>query len=93
MESFYVYVLISRKDGRFYFGQTADLTLRLQHHNAGHSTYTAKFVPWEIFAFKVVDSRKVAMKLEKQLKNCKGHQRIEHFLSIHHFQKVIGPEK
>jgi len=93
METFYVYVIVSIKDGRFYFGQTNDLDKRIAHHNAGYSKYTAKYIPWEIFAFKTVATRAVAMKIEKQLKNCKGKLRVMHFLDIHSFHLVIGPEK
>ncbi len=93
MDEFFVYVIVSRKDGRFYFGQTNDLVNRLAHHNAGYSTYTAKFLPWELVAFKQVKSRAEAMKLEKKIKNCKSSLKMEHFITIHRFQKVIGPEK
>jgi putative endonuclease len=32
----YSYVLLSDKDGEFYFGSTGDLRERLQQHNKGH---------------------------------------------------------
>ena len=32
---FYTYILISEKDGKYYYGSCSDLELRLKQHNAG----------------------------------------------------------
>ncbi len=90
---YFVYVLLSEFDGRFYYGQTKDLLKRLEYHNKGYSTYTKKFRPWKIFAFKEVGSRSDALKLESKLKNLHSHSRLQKFLELHEFQEVIGAEK
>ena len=50
---YYVYLLKSLKDGRYYIGQTQDLQERLAYHNTGRSTYTRDRGPWELLAFKI----------------------------------------
>ena len=45
----YVYILRSINfPKQEYVGATADLKRRLPEHNAGKSTHTAKFRPWEL---------------------------------------------
>ena len=45
----YVYILRSINfPEQEYIGATADLKRRLPEHNAGKSTHTAKFKPWEL---------------------------------------------
>ena len=45
----YVYILRSVSvPEQNYTGATANLKQRLADHNAGKSTHTAKFVPWEL---------------------------------------------
>ena len=41
---YYVYLLLSEKDGKFYTGSTNDLKRRLQEHNSGNvrSTYNRR---------------------------------------------------
>jgi len=53
---YYVYILQSQKDLRFYKGQTNNLQKRFHEHNQGKSNYTRKYVPWELFAHKVCDT-------------------------------------
>jgi len=93
MERFYVYIIVSEQDGRYYYGQSSDLRERINQHNAGYSGYTSKYLPWKLVAFKDFTTRSEAMQMELKLKNCKSKLRVEHFLLIHGFQKVIGPEK
>ena len=93
MNQFYVYVIVSEVDGRFYYGQTNSLQNRLSHHNNGYSSYTKPFRPWNLFAFLEVGSRAEAMAVEKKLKNIKSRAQVKAFLEKNLFQLVIGPEK
>jgi len=90
---YFVYILKSDLDGRFYYGQTQDLTKRLEYHNKGYSGYTKKFRPWILFASKEVESRSEAIKLERKLKNLHSTKRLYQFIKTQHFQKLIGTEK
>jgi putative endonuclease len=69
---YYVYVLRSLKDGRFYTGQTQDLKTRLELHNSGKMKYTGKFTPWELVYFETFDSRSEAMQRERFFKTGAG---------------------
>ncbi len=89
---YFCYILLSEKDHRFYFGQTNNLEQRLLQHNSGKSTYTKKFIPWKLIAYKQTDTRKEAMKLERMLKNLKGHSKIPKFIERHDFILVRGAE-
>jgi len=82
---FYVYILQSEKDGRFYIGQTQDLGKRLAYHNDGHSRYTRKFIPWKIKYFKLCQTRSEAMALEKKLKGLKSREDLIRYAINHLF--------
>ncbi len=87
---YFVYILISEKDQRFYFGQTQDLDKRIDYHNSGKSTYTKKFIPWNLFAYKTVDSRKEAIKFEKMLKNIHSQEKVLAFIIRYKFTTSIN---
>jgi putative endonuclease len=45
----YVYIIRSVSDSsQTYTGSTADLKQRVADHNAGKSTHTSKYIPWEV---------------------------------------------
>jgi putative endonuclease len=70
----YVYLLqsLSQPEER-YTGSTDDFKQRLADHNAGRSTHTNKFKPWEpIVVIRFNDDRK-ADAFEKYLKSGSGH--------------------
>ena len=73
---YYVYLLQSDKNGKFYIGQTQDLQQRLQYHNSGRSTYTRHRGPWKLLAYKSFDSRSDAVKEELRLKKIKNRNKI-----------------
>jgi len=74
---YYVYLLQSQKDGRFYIGQTQNVEERLIYHNSGRSTYTRHKGPWVLLAYKEYDSRGEAMKEELRLKKLRNKERIK----------------
>jgi predicted GIY-YIG superfamily endonuclease len=48
----YVYLLRSKASpDQTYVGLTRDVNKRLAAHNAGHSSHTSKYTPWELVAF------------------------------------------
>ena len=49
MKFYHVYILQSEKDPeRFYTGFTENLDTRLEAHNSGQSSHTAKYRPWRM---------------------------------------------
>ncbi len=96
--NYYTYILYSTYHDQFYYGQTADIKLRLKKHNAGQVKSTKKYKPWLLFAYKELSSRSEAMIMERKLKNIKARKRLIPFILQHNFiflstiQDVIGPE-
>jgi putative endonuclease len=66
--SVHVYILHSRKLGLFYVGHTDDMNRRLDEHNSGRSTWTARADDWEVCMTKPFQSRVEAARLEKRIK-------------------------
>ena len=69
----YVYIIQSFgfTDQR-YIGVTEDLKQRLSDHNAGKSTHTAKFMPWELLWYCAFSDKYKALEFEKYLKSHSG---------------------
>ncbi|AGS19981.1 GIY-YIG nuclease family protein [Rhizobium etli] len=65
----YVYILRSVQE---YTGSTADLKQRLAAHNAGKSTHTAKFVPWNLLWYCAFPDKHKALEFETYLKSHSG---------------------
>ncbi|GAB4301683.1 MAG: hypothetical protein Kow0068_24590 [Marinilabiliales bacterium] len=84
----YVYIMISKKDGSFYFGQSTNPLNTLQLHNAGRSEYTKPRIPWQLLAFKKFDNRTEALRTEMELRKIKNAQRILQYMLYNEFQVV-----
>jgi putative endonuclease len=77
MDSFYTYVLYSRKYDKIYIGYSADVDDRLVSHNDERNRgWTKKYQPWIIAYTETYPKKKQAMKREKQLKSAKGREFI-----------------
>jgi len=72
-----VYALHSPKYDKIYIGYTSNLEQRLLSHNKlGTKGWMIKYRPWEIVHTEEVDSKRKAMKREKQLKSGGGRRFI-----------------
>ncbi len=71
---FYVYVLRSLKNGRYYIGCTNNIERRLHEHNTGKSKYTCLTRPFELIYKEELDTLKSARYREKLLKGGKGRE-------------------
>lgn len=69
---FYTYILQSKPSGKYYIGQTNNLTQRVLRHNNHPDTYTKEKGPWRIVHTETFDTRAEAMRREKQIKSYKG---------------------
>ncbi|MBP6892066.1 GIY-YIG nuclease family protein [Candidatus Babeliales bacterium] len=70
---FYVYILRSLSfSDQIYVGYTNNLSKRLAVHNSGNSTYTSKYVPWEIVTYVTFSNSNKAIEFEKYLKTNAG---------------------
>ena len=69
---YYVYILQSADDGRFYTGFSEDLENRLKSHKAGKDLHTAKYRPWRIKTAIAFTDRNKALEFERYLKSPSG---------------------
>jgi len=70
----YVYLIESLSTGRQrYVGMTENLRQRLREHNAGESSYTAKFRPWKLTTYVAFADPAKAEAFERYLKSGSGH--------------------
>ncbi|RYD55006.1 MAG: GIY-YIG nuclease family protein [Sphingobacteriales bacterium] len=74
---FFVYVLRSQKDGRFYVGLTSDVSRRLSQHNKAQNKSTKPYVPWDLFFVEEYSTRLEARKREVYLKSGVGKEYIK----------------
>ena len=66
---YFVYLLQSLKDNRFYIGQTDNVSRRLDDHNRGKVSSTRHRRPFILAGFEVYESRNEARWIEYNLKN------------------------
>jgi len=71
---YYIYVLRSLKNGRFYIGCTNNIERRLQEHNKGQSKYTSLTKPFELIYREESDNLIDARRRERLLKGGKGRE-------------------
>ena len=64
---FHAYILQSAA-GKYYIGQTGNLTERLSRHNSGRSRYTKSRGPWELVYSEAFNTREEAIRREQELK-------------------------
>ncbi len=79
---FWVYILLNPQ-GRFYIGQTDDLSSRLISHNdtgPKHGKYTRKNGPWALVWSEEHPDRTSAMARERQIKSMKSARWIREVL-------------
>lgn len=77
---YYVYLLKSKKDGKWYTGITGDLRKRFFEHNTRKSTYTKGRGPFELIYYEASLCRKDAEEREKYLKSGNGKRYLKNRL-------------
>jgi putative endonuclease len=85
MEKYFVYILRSCLDGKFYTGYTSDIRKRLIEHNSGKVNSTKKRIPFELVYFEYSLNLNDALHREKYLKTTYGkryiRQRLKNYLT------------
>ena len=71
---FYIYVLMSEKDKKFYVGYTEDLKSRFKQHNGGQVLSTRDRRPLKLIYSEVCLDKRDASHREKYLKTYLGKQ-------------------
>ena len=82
---YYVYVLLSERDGKFYTGSTGNLKERLEEHKRGYARSTKNRRPFKLIYYEACLNEEDAMQREKYLKSGMGKKylknRLKHYLS------------
>ncbi|HRP32046.1 MAG TPA: GIY-YIG nuclease family protein [Agriterribacter sp.] len=76
---FFVYVIRSKKDGRFYVGLSEEVERRLKEHNSGKTKSTKGYVPWELCFYEQYFTRIEARRREIYLKSGIGKEFIKSY--------------
>lgn len=76
----YVYILRSKKDGRFYVGCTSNINKRLEAHNSGKVPSTKYRIPLELIYFESFKNQTDAFLREKWLKTGWGRNHTQKML-------------
>ena len=77
---YYVYLLRSNQDGKFYVGYTADLVKRMEDHNKGVVQSTRNRRPLELIYYEACINQQDALHREKYLKTAYGKRYIKNRL-------------
>ena len=70
--NYYVYILKSLKDNKYYIGSTSKVETRLAFHNAGLQRSTKNRTPLLLVFSEEYETKEAALKREKQIKSFKG---------------------
>lgn len=73
----HTYVLQSKKDSKFYYGYTGDLTQRFEQHAKGRVESTKDRRPLRLIYYEACCSEKDAVKREKYFKSYRGRQFLQ----------------
>ncbi len=79
---FYVYVLQSERNARYYIGCTHDITQRLEQHNSGMTRSTRSLRPWKLVYTEECESLPIARKREAEIKSWKNRVYMEQKLGL-----------
>jgi putative endonuclease len=77
---YYVYVLRSLKDQRFYIGSTKDLKASLSRHNRGFVNATKSRLPIDLVFYEAYRNKFDALRREDYLKTAKGKTTLKKLL-------------
>lgn len=69
---YYIYILKSLKDGKYYTGFSSDLRTRLKDHQGGNVQSTKIRRPLELIYYEAYKEKSQALRREKFLKTTKG---------------------
>lgn len=80
-----VFVLISQKTGRYFFGQTFDIRKTLFAFNMGNRDFAQLHSPVEVLATKDVEDRQEGTRIETELRKKKNEDEILLYLFYNNF--------
>jgi putative endonuclease len=78
---YYVYIIKSLKDLKYYIGSTSDVQSRLRFHNAGFQRSTKNRIPFILVYQESIKNKTDALKREKQIKAFKGGEAFKRLIN------------
>jgi len=78
---YYVNVLLSQKDSKFYTGFTKDLRKRVSEHNSGKVPSTKRRIPLDLVYYEASRNKSDALHRERYLKTAYGKRYLKNRLS------------
>lgn len=81
IESYYVYVIRSGRNRRYYVGSCGDIDNRLREHNSGETKSTKYGIPWKIIYTERFATEKEAYRREREIKSYKGGNAFKKLIS------------
>ena len=69
---YYVYILQSVSEGKYYIGSTRDVAQRITRHNARMVPSTKRYCPWKLIYTEVFNTPSEARKREREIKAWKN---------------------
>ena len=81
MNRFFVYALLSLKDGGLYIGQTSNLMARFKEHQSGKVKSTKGRRPFVLVYWEEVPTREEALQKEKEWKTTAGRRKLKKIIS------------
>jgi len=80
---YYVYILLSQKDGKWYTGYTDNLKRRFEEHNKGLNYSTTKRRPFELIYYEACIDEDDAKAREEYLKSGMGKRYVRNRLKFY----------
>jgi putative endonuclease len=77
MDFYYIYVLLSEKDNKLYYGYSKNLKLRIEQHNNGEVKSTKYRRPLKLIYYEACLKKEDALKREKYFKTFYGNMYIK----------------
>jgi len=78
---YYIYIIKSESNGKYYVGYTSNLSQRIKSHNSGKNTSTKSGIPWKIVYSENFKEKKLAWLRERQIKNYKGGETFKKLIA------------
>ncbi|MFQ6032748.1 MAG: GIY-YIG nuclease family protein [Candidatus Zixiibacteriota bacterium] len=87
LHRFFLYILQSQKNGKYYIGITKDIETRLDQHNRGVGKSTRSSRPWRLVYTEEYNTWSEAARREREIKNQKNRSYIENLISLNRYQQ------
>ena len=78
----YIYIIKSVQNSKYYVGCTNNIERRLSEHNNGYNIATQKGKPWNIVHYEKFNNQQEAYSREKKIKSYKGGSAFKKLLNL-----------